>query len=148
VIPEWIGLIAFSLVAVVLLVIAAVAWYRQRLRHLMGSLAVELAATGETARRGPEPAVYRGGTAGYSRVKGNGLLVLTDRRLLCQKLVGGRVEVPLQAIAGMREATWFLRSATASQQHLIVQLQDGSEVGFFVSDHSAWLAALHAVIGK
>jgi hypothetical protein len=90
--------------------------------------------------------VYRGGTAGHSRIKGNGLLVLTDRRLLCQKLVGGRIEVPLTAIAGTREATWFLRSATAGQAHLIVRLHDGSEVGFFVSDHPAWLLALREAI--
>ena len=147
-IAEWIGLILGILAAVALLVIAALAWYRHRLRSLMRALSAELATTGELVQRGPEPAVYRGGTAGHSRLKGNGLLVLTDRRLLCRKLVGGRVEVPLAAIAGIREATWFLRSATAGHPHLIIQLQDGSEVGFFVSDHPAWLAALREVIGR
>jgi len=151
VIAEWIGLIGLIvgiLVAVALLVIAFLGWCRHRLRSLMRSLSAELAISGERVQRGPDSAVYRGGTAGYSRVKGNGLLVLTDRRLLCRKLFGGRIEVPVAAIAGIREATWFLRSATAGHPHLIVQLYDGSEVGFFVSDHPGWLAALRKVIAR
>jgi hypothetical protein len=141
------GLVVGSFVVVALLIVACVAWLQRRSRSLKESLSIELASSGETIRRGPESALYRGGTAGFSKIKGNGVLVLTDRRLLCQKLVGGRVEVPLVAIAGVREATWFLRSATGGHQHLVVQLHDGSEVGFFVSDHPAWIAALRGQTG-
>jgi hypothetical protein len=143
-----IALIVGILVAVALLVIAVLAWFRRRLHRLIGSLSAELATTGERVLRGPEHGVYRGGTAGYSQVRGNGVVALTDRRLLCQKLVGGRIEVPIAAIAGTREATWFLRSAVTTQTHLILQLRDGSEVAFFVSDHPAWLADVHELIGK
>ena len=75
-IAEWIGLIGLIvgiLVAVALLVIAFLGWCRHRLRSLMQSLSAELAISGERVQRGPDSAVYRGGTAGYSRVKGNGL---------------------------------------------------------------------------
>jgi hypothetical protein len=57
------------------------------------------------------------------------------------------VEVPLDRIIGVRENLWFLRSATAGRQHLILQLKDGGEVGFIVPNHLTWMATIYEVIG-
>jgi hypothetical protein len=145
--PEWVTLVAVILGVQGLAWLLFLFWYRRRLSALKQSMVVELGSRGEQILRGPEPAVYRGGTTGYSRVKGNGTFVLTDRRILFQKLIGGRVEVPLDRIIGVRENLWFLRSATSGRQHLILQLNDGGEVGFIVPNHLTWMATIYEAIG-
>jgi hypothetical protein len=80
--PEWMTLVAVILSVQGLAWVLFLAWYRQRLSAMKQSMIVELSGSGEQVLRGPEPAVYRGGTRGYSRVKGNGTFVLTDRRIL------------------------------------------------------------------
>jgi hypothetical protein len=144
--PEWVAFLAVILGVQALAWVLFFIWYRRRISALKQSMIVELSGRGEQVLRGPEPAVYRGGTSGYSRVKGNGTFVLTDRRVLFQKLIGGRVEVPLDRIIGVRENLWFLRAATAGRQHLILQLNDGGEVGFIVPDHTTWMAAIYEAI--
>jgi hypothetical protein len=99
-------------------------------------------ASGETIVADPEPANYRGGTGGHSSVKGNGTLVLTDRRLVFRKLTGEVVEVDRAAITGTREAATFLGSHSGGQTCLIVETSEPAELGFFVTDLAAWHARL------
>jgi hypothetical protein len=129
---------AFALVAIV-------RWLRRRSAERTADLVRELEASGERTLRGPEPAVYRGGSGGFSRVKGNGVLALTDRRLLFAKLVGARIELPTHDIVEVREEKWFLRSAVGGQVHVVVKTRSGDEVGFFVLDRDAWIAELRAL---
>ena len=66
--------------------------------------------------------------------------MLTRRRLLFRILIGTGVDIPLGEITGTREAKMFAGSATG-RVHLIVQTTQG-EVGFFVEDNAAWIAAI------
>jgi hypothetical protein len=116
-------------------------WWTRQSRALKAALPAEVQAAGEHLRRGPESAHYRGASAGYSRVKGNGVLVLTDRQLRFRKLTGGRIDVPLKEIVGMREAKRF-QGYVSGQTVLILQLRTGAEVGFIVTDLPGWRAAL------
>jgi hypothetical protein len=119
----------------------------RKLRRMPDLLRAELAASGETVRRGPEAAVYRGSSApGYSRVGGNGVIALTDRRLLIRTLIGKGANVPLAAIVGVRQNTWFLRSYRGGRKHVIVKLRDGGEVGFLADDPDGWATTLRDVI--
>jgi hypothetical protein len=104
---------------------------------------MEVEFRSEPALRGPEKAIYRGGTEGYPKVNGNGLIALTSSRLLFRILVGTNVDIPLDEITGLREEVWFRRSMSGGRQHLIVQTTRG-EVGFFVADNAAWIAAINA----
>jgi hypothetical protein len=67
-----------ALLAAILVPLAVLLSRRTRRAH--AQMAAELAT--EPALRGPEKAVYRGGTAAYPKVDGNGLISLTERRLL------------------------------------------------------------------
>jgi hypothetical protein len=125
--------LAVAAVPVVLLV--------RRARRVKAELAQELMA--EPALRGPEPAIYRSGSGPYPRVKGNGLIVLTARRLSFRIVVGRSVDIPLAEITGLREDKWFQRARVGGRTHLIVQTAAG-EAGFFVSDNAAWIAAIEA----
>lgn len=69
-------------------------WLRRKSRRQRVSLTDEVTAAGETIKRGPESALYRGSAFGYSQVSGNGVILLTDRRLLFRKLTGGRIDAP------------------------------------------------------
>ncbi len=140
-----------ELVAVILLAVAGlqaaiwiplILWFRSRSRRWEAALRLELATSGETLARGPERANYEGASFGYPQVKGSGVIVLTDRRLLFRKATGGMIEVPLEAIAGLREAKTFLSAWRGGRPFLILQLASRAEVGFMVNDHPAWMAAL------
>ena len=135
------------LLVVGILAVQALIWIpiiialKRKSARLHASLRDELAA-GERAARGPESAVYRGATAGFPMVKGNGVAVLTDRRLIFRKLVGAGLEVPLDRVAGVREDTWFLGGYRNGRMHLILRMQDGNEVGFMFADHPGWMASV------
>ena len=133
------------LTAQVLIWIPIILWMKRRSAQLVASLRDELVGAGESPSRGPEAAVYRGGTHGYSKVKGNGVIALTARRLVFRKLVGAGLEVPLDQVTGLREDKWFLRAYRGGRLHLILQMKGGGEVGFMVADHAGWMAALHAM---
>jgi hypothetical protein len=126
----------------VLVWVPIVLWMRKRAAAAQAAFEAEVSASGERVLRGPEPGVYRGTSGGLSQVKGNCQLVLTDRRLVFLKRTGGRVDVPVDQIAGVGEASAFLHSVVRGRTHVVVTMRDGSEVGFFARDHAAWVRAL------
>ena len=119
-------------------------WLRRRSAAAAEQVAAELA--GEGVLLGPEKGSYRGATApGYPTVKNTGVIALTRRRLVFRTLTGKSIEVPVDAITGVREATVFKGSVVGGQQHLVVTTAAG-EIGFYVfSGIGAWVAALNSL---
>jgi hypothetical protein len=140
------GILAFQLV----MFIVALRWLRRANAQRLGALRSELAATGERALLGPEPGVYRGASSGsgYPRTRGNGVVALTERRLIVRKLVGAPVEVPVAEIAGVRTDKWFQGGWAGGQAHVIVKTRAGAELGLFVQDTDAWARALQGLAGR
>ena len=135
-----VGILALQVVIWVPIIV----WFRRRSRRVAAELATELQS--ETVVRPPEKANYRGATApGYPVVKGNGLIALTQRRLLFRTLTGKAIDIPVDAITGVREATVFKGSVVGGRTHLIVETAAG-EIGFYVPDNAAWTAALSAAV--
>lgn len=128
-------ILAFVALAVVPIVIIA----KRGSRRIRAELPAMLA--GEPALAGPENALYRSGSGPYPKVKGNGVLVLTEQRLVFRILIGRSIDIPLGEITGVREAKTFQGNWSGGRQHLIVQTGAG-EVGFFVEDNAAWIAAI------
>jgi hypothetical protein len=135
--------VAVALVAAVVVVAGVLLRrLRDRTRELGPQLRAELEASGEVVLRGPDAGSYRGGSVpGFSKLKGNCLIALTDQRVVYRMFVGDGGEIARHRITGVREDKSFLGSRVGGQTHLILQLTDG-EVGFFVQDHAGWLAAL------
>jgi hypothetical protein len=126
----------------VLIWIPIIVWFRRRSRRVAAELAVELES--EQVVRPPEKGNYRGATApGYPMVKNNGLIALTRRRLAFRTLTGKAIDIPVDAITGVRHASAFNGSVVGGRTHLIVQTAAG-EIGFYVSDNAGWTAALSA----
>jgi hypothetical protein len=119
-------------------------WLRRRSAAAAEQVTAELA--GEGVLLGPEKGSYRGATApGYPTVKNTGVIALTRRRLVFRTLTGKSIEVPVDAITGVREATVFKGSVVGGQQHLVVTTAAG-EIGFYVfSGIGAWVAALNSL---
>ena len=94
-----------------------------------------------------EKAVYKGTNApGYPFVNNNGRIALTRRRRVFITVTGKTIDIPLEAITGLREAKAFQREWAGGSKFLIVRTQPG-EVGFFVSDNAAWISALTTAAG-
>lgn len=120
--------------------------WRQRSASYMDALHAELLSTGERMVIPPQSAVYRGATGPYGAVKGNGSIMLTDRRLLFRKVTGGVVEVSLSTITGTHECKSFNGSRVGGSTHLVVDTNAPGEVAFFVADRTQWANALAAAI--
>jgi hypothetical protein len=144
---EQIVLLAVIAIGLVVLINLAI-WIpvRRRLRAQPAELRAELAAAGERLILGPEAGIYRGGTAaGYPRSGGSGTIALTDRRLAFRRALGGPIDIPIAQIGPIRRDRWFRSGARMGQVHVIVGLRSGGELGFYVRDADAWLAALDEV---
>jgi hypothetical protein len=115
---------------------------RRRITALETAMAGEAAASGERIALGPEPGVYRGGDPPFPRLKGNAVVMLTDRRLECRMAVGPSVTVPIDEITGTSAERWFHGAATGGQTHVVVSTTSGAQVAFFVADASRWINAL------
>ena len=138
-------LVVGILVVLVLIWIPILVWLRRRSSAVAVQLAAEMA--GETVVRPPEKGSYRGATApGYPAVKNTGLIALTRRRLVFRTLTGNLIEVPVESIVGVREATVFKGSVVGGQKHLIVETSAG-EIGFYVfSGTPGWIAAITTLV--
>ena len=134
-------LVVGILAVLVLIWIPILVWLRRRSRAVADQLATEIA--GETVLCAPEKGSYRGATAPeYPVVKNTGLIALTQRRLVFRTLTGKAIDVPVESITGVREATVFKGSVVGGQTHLIVATAAG-EIGFYVfSGNAGWIAAL------
>lgn len=137
-----VGLLLVTGVILLAVLVPIIRRWRGATRAYLVELRDEMALTGEQVVRPPESANYRGGTGRHSKVKGNGTLVLTDRRLLFRKISGGTVEVPVGSIVGTSTAKAFLGSRVGGQTHLVIETDEPAQVGFFVGDIAAWEAAL------
>lgn len=134
-------------IAIVLGLIAGVIVliYRGKYRAAAGQLDSELAA--ETVIRPFEKGNYRGATApGYPTVKNNGRIALTRRRLVFLTLTGTTISIPLDTVTGLRLAKVFKGSVVGGWTHLVVRTAAG-EIGFYVTDTAAWLAAIGEATG-
>src|SRR3954452_11429963 len=72
--------------------------WRRKTRRFESELDAEIEAAGQPVGIPREKAIYRGCSGTYGAVKGNGTILLTDRRLVFRKLSGGVVEVPLAKV--------------------------------------------------
>ena len=95
-----------------------------------------------------EKGVYRGATApGYPAVRNNGRIALTRRRLVFVTLTGITITIPLEQITGVGQAKVFKGAGRRGWTHLVVHTATG-DIGFFVPDLDAWLAALGQATGS
>lgn len=141
-------LLLLALVIAAILVPFVLRWKRGRDEY-WGAFDAEVAASGEQILLPVQSAIYRSGTRGsFSQTKGNGKIVLTTQRLLFRKITGGIVEVPTANIVGVHRSKSFNRSIVGGHEHLVVELADGTEVAYFVTDTDLWVRQLEQLSAR
>lgn len=118
--------------------IPIVIWWRRKSARFATAMVSESDLRGERLIAGPEKGSYRGSSGGHGKVKGNGVILLTDRRLVFRKLVGDALEIPVQTITGTGRSKSFLGSRSGGATHLVVTTTEPAEVGFYVANLDAW----------
>jgi hypothetical protein len=130
------GILAVNAVAWTVIIL----WMRRRYRAARDALVTALEP--ESVIRPLEKGSYQGATApGYTSVRYSGTIALSRQRLVFLTITGKLIEIPLNAVTGVREALVFKRSAANDRMHLIVGTESG-EIGFFVPDNAAWINAI------
>lgn len=124
--------------------IALGSWLKRARANAVSAMRAKLQASGEVIKIDPEAGSFRGAERELGRTKCDGIIALTEARVLLRKLTGGEIEIPLKEIAGVSESPSFLGARRAGVKHLIIELKDGNRVGFYVRDIAAWIAALNA----
>jgi hypothetical protein len=119
-------------------------WLHRKVVAGRAELAAELAT--EPAVRGPESGIYRGSTGSYSKVMGNGTIVLTARRVIFRKATGGRVDVALSDVTKVELQKVFNRGVVGNRVHLVLHTHQGA-VGYFVGDPEGWVKSVEMTAG-
>ena len=122
--------------------VCMVFWLRGRYGRIRAELDLEIRQSGEGILVFPEAGSFRGARSRYGRLKCDGVIAATDRRIVFRKLIGAGLEVLLADVVGLREDKWFLQSYRSGRRHLILQTRDGNEIGFLVRDNERWKRAL------
>lgn len=104
-------------------------------------------AGGETMLMGPVHCQYRGAAFKYDKVKGSGMICVTEKRVLFERLSGSRVDIPRSEIAQVTEDRLFRGRrafAMGDKRHLVIHTKDGNEIGFLMKDVGLWRDQLNS----
>ena len=142
---KYIILIVAGVVAVDLFVTLFVV-LRTRRSGLEAEMTAELAGCGETLLAAPEAGSFRGAKFDYGKVKCDGVIAATEKRLIFRKLIGARVEVPLSDVVDVKAEKSFLHARRLGVTHLVLHTREGNEIGFFVRDVNRWIDLLRGVM--
>lgn len=141
-----VGIVAVVAALQIAVWVPVIRWVRKRSAASVAGIGDELLTTGEVVVRGPESVVYRGGSAAFPRVKGNGALALTQDRLVFRFLTQNGFEVRSDQIRSVREERWFKGASKGGRMHLVLEVHGGDEIGFYTTDNAGWRAALDGLI--
>jgi len=85
---------------------------------------------------------FRGATEKYGKIKCDGIIALTDKNLVFEKIAGDSIEIPVRKIVSSSMEKSFLGESRPGQDYLVLCLDDGTQVGFIVKDANEWMRHL------
>lgn len=118
---------------------------RHKFRKLATEFRERVRQAGENLIIDPQSCVYRGADREFGNVKGNGVIALTNRRIMFRKLTGQQIEIDCSQISKVSvENTFKGETAFATgASHLVVETNDGNRIGFLVKNAENWIEKLH-----
>jgi len=90
----------------------------------------------------PQPANYCGASSHYGRIKCNGQIYLTRKRLVFHPYFGSTIALELSAIISAELRKSFLGGLRLGSQVLVLTLANGIEIGFYCRDPELWSQTL------
>jgi len=130
--------IVLSLVFVFFLIL----WIKQKLAKKLEEVKTDIRRHRERKVIGPESAHFSGSKREYGKVKGLGILALTEQRLLFNKIGGSLFAIGVDSIKSVENQKVFNGAYKGGKLHLVITLKDDNQVGFIVKDNAKWLKKL------
>ncbi len=128
--------------------IALLLWLRHRLERTAAEMRHACVRQGETIMLGPASTNFRGSDFTYGRAKGNGVICVTDRRIMFQKIFSERTDIPLANVASLDVTRSFRGFSTSTgASHLVIHTRDGNRIGFLVKDAAEWKRSVERLLG-
>ena len=95
----------------------------------------------------PKSAIYRGADTRFGNIKGNGVICLTEKSLIFNKITGQKIEIHQEEIkdAIVEESFKGMISLATGGKHLVIKTKDGNRVGFLVRDAEVWSEKIRAL---
>ncbi|MFZ1985968.1 MAG: hypothetical protein WAU91_16235, partial [Desulfatitalea sp.] len=120
--------------------IAVFRWVKMKTEALKSHISAQASGGTEGFVIGPKSALFRGSDARFGNVKGNGVICLTENRLLFEKLTGQRIELNRAEIVSTTVEKSFKGKLSfgTGGRHLVITTKDGNRIGFLVRDAETW----------
>lgn len=145
--PITIFLLIIIIVLVMLLFWSLVlSWIKRKSKSLKEEFMLFCQQSGEKIVIEPQACLYRGSDFKFGNVKGNGVICLTDKSIIFEKLTGQRIIIQRSDIEKVSEEKWFKGKAsygTGAKYHLVIHTGDDNKVGFLMRDTEAWKSQLN-----
>jgi len=111
----------------------------RHMRRQAAGLKKELDSAGEPIVLGPEVGFYQGSLGGIVSLKTQGVVALTNRRIVFRQPLGKDIEFRLPQIHGVSENAWFQGNYRGGRSFVILTLGDGTQSALMVKDHDLWM---------
>ena len=120
--------------------ITIIYWLKRRIEVIKSKMREEHGSGNGKFIIEPISALYRGADMHFGNVKGNGVICLTEKRLIFNKVTGQKIEIERAEIKeAIVEESFKGKSSFATRgKHLIIKTMDGNRVGFLLRDAEAW----------
>ncbi|MGB3340380.1 MAG: hypothetical protein WBB37_02740 [bacterium] len=138
-------MIIIIIITVIIGLFFSFAIYMSWKKRKIAGLFRQMKLSGEVFIITPEFASFRGATSTYGRVKCDGVIGLTDRKVVFMPLVGKKMEIALESMKDVTEEKNFLGSYRAGMSFLVLH-DSNLDIGFFVKDNIKWQNALSGII--
>lgn len=116
-------------------------WKRKKVEHIFR----EMKLSGEAFILGPEVASFRGATAKYGRIKCDGVIGLTNEKIIFVPFVSKKFFIPTNEIKDVSESKKFLGHYRAGISVLVLHSKE-ADIGFFVKNVLRWQNAIRGII--
>lgn len=116
--------------------ISIVLWLRRRTSALKRALWDECIRAGEIVTLRPRSAVFQGAVTGEGIVRGNGVLIVTEKRLIFRRILGRGIEIARSEIAGVSDRLKRRSRAAkgASGEIVVIHTNDKNQYSFLLPD--------------
>lgn len=119
-------------------------WLKHKTRLLAQDMLEQCRIEGKRIIMEPQAALFRGSDSEFGNIKCNGVLCLTDSNLMFEKVVGQRIEIGRDEIAGASVQDTFKGKTYVGigRKHLVLRTRNNNRIGFLMKNAKEWVERL------
>lgn len=131
-----------GIACLVLLLIVLQSKIKSKGEKILKEIENDIHVSGEAVIMSPQGASFNGADKTHGRVKCNGVIAATDKRILFRRLIGKPIDINRDEIIRVSKEKWFHKSSKMKLLHLVIHLKDENKVAFYVRDCDLWIAQI------